>query len=86
MPVSGVNLDLAGGAVTATATRLIVGGKLVLRINDPVAPHGDSPHDSAVMAQGSARLIVEGIGVCRMGDLSTCGDALVATGARLVTA
>lgn len=85
MPVIGINGDLAGGAVTATTARTIQ-GLPVLRIGDPVASHGTGSHAVATMAQGSARMIVEGIGVCRMGDLATCGHALIATGIRIDTA
>jgi uncharacterized Zn-binding protein involved in type VI secretion len=84
MPIVGVDQDVAGGAVTATATRMTVGSKLVLRLGDPVAPHGTGVHATAVMAEASARLIVEGLGVCRLGDLASCGHALVATGVRCV--
>ena len=83
MPIVGVMGDVAGGAVTATATRCIHGALPVIRIGDAVASHGTGAHASATMATGSTRLIVEGLGVCRMGDLATCGHALVATGARI---
>ena len=75
----GLSGDLAGGAVTATATITLVEGKAPIRIGDPVASHGSGPHSSATMATGSLTVLVEGIGVCRTGDLATCGHALVAT-------
>jgi uncharacterized Zn-binding protein involved in type VI secretion len=75
----GLNQDVAGGAVTATATKTNVEGKKPLRIGDPVAPHGIGPHAAAVMAQGSSTVIVEGIGVCRHGDAASCGHTLTAT-------
>lgn len=75
----GLDQNVAGGAVTATTTRMMVEGKAVLRRTDPVASHGTGLHADATMDEASARLIVGGLGVCRNGDKATCGHALVAT-------
>jgi uncharacterized Zn-binding protein involved in type VI secretion len=81
----GLDQDVAGGAVTSTTDRMTVEGKPVLRLGDPVARHGDGAHAAAVMASASSRLIVSGIGVCRLGDLASCGHALAASATRAFT-
>ena len=85
MPAIARDGDLCGGQIVATATRTKVNGKLVARIGDQVLPHGNPPHDSAVMVEGSSTVIVEGKGVCRKGDAASCGH-VVAAGSGDVTA
>lgn len=81
MPTLAIALsgDRAGGAVTATATRMFVNARAVVRFGDPVESHGEPPHAAATMATATAGLIVEGKSVCRMGDTATCGHAITAT-------
>jgi uncharacterized Zn-binding protein involved in type VI secretion len=81
--IAGVNQDIAGGKVTATATKLTVGGIPVLRVTDAVESHGLGAHAAAVMAVGSSALMVEGLFVCRMGNIASCGDAVIGSGAKL---
>lgn len=76
MPAIARNGDICGGAISATATKTTVNDQPVARIGDQVASHGDSPHDSAVMVEGSSTVIVEGIGVCREGDAASCGHTI----------
>jgi uncharacterized Zn-binding protein involved in type VI secretion len=40
-----------------------------------VQPHGIGIHNSAVMTGHSSTVTAGGIGVCRAGDLATCGHA-----------
>ena len=44
------------------------------RIGDEVKEHGISPHDKPTMQYGSSKVFVNGINVCRAGDLATCKD------------
>lgn len=61
--------DTCGGAVLAPPqTTVYANGALWAVIGTPIAPHGDSPHDSAVMSGGSSTVFIEGIAVCRQGD------------------
>jgi uncharacterized Zn-binding protein involved in type VI secretion len=90
MPAVGVDGDLAnstppggggpGAPVRATQFSVLIGGKAVLRLGDPVDPHGGTPlHGFAVMAEASAGYLVAGIPVCRDGDLASCGHVLRAS-------
>jgi uncharacterized Zn-binding protein involved in type VI secretion len=45
---------------------------LISCVGDSIAPHGPPPHDAAVMVQGSLDTFVNGIPICRMGDLASC--------------
>jgi uncharacterized Zn-binding protein involved in type VI secretion len=77
MPAIARNGDLCGGVIIATATTTRVNGQLVARIDDPVASHGEPPHNAATMAEGSSTVIIEGKGVCRVGDAATCGHTIL---------
>lgn len=83
MPTVAVDGDIAGGAVTATATKCFVGGKAVVRVGDQVADHGKGAHGSASMLEGSPVFVVEGIPVCVTGDRATCDHAIVGTGVQV---
>lgn len=66
--------DSAGGAiVAATQSTVRAGGARVAVVGDPVTPHGPPPHNAASMATGSPTVSAEGIRVCRVGDVATCG-------------
>lgn len=70
------NADPCGGAIVATATKTRVNGIFVARFNDSVTPHGPGLHAAAHMVGCSATVIVEGKGVCRLGDAADCGDTV----------
>lgn len=78
LPV-GVHGDAAGGAVSATQMWFRLDGIPVLRLADPVAPHGENQHQNAIMVQASPWMKVSQVGVCRMGDQASCGHALQAS-------
>lgn len=80
MPTVAIDQDVAGGAVTATATKCTVNGKAVVLLGDSVEEHGDDEHASATMKEGSLKFTVEGRPVCVTGDKATCDDAIVGTG------
>lgn len=65
--------SIAGGAISATGTRCLVGGEPVAVVGDVVLGHGDSPHDSVTMSEGSSRLVIGTDLVCFAGNLATCG-------------
>lgn len=65
-----------GGVVRAITTKTYVNGKLVLTIGAihycPLLGHGPNP-----MVEGSPDVIREGMKVCRVGDKSECGGAML---------
>ena len=82
MLASRVGLDTAGGVITGGGQSFVtIGGLNWAIVGDAVADHA---HTGATMAQGSALVRINGIAVCRAGDLATCGDP--ATGSGFVSA
>ena len=76
--VSLVGVDTAGGTITGQLqSRVFVDGNPISVVGDPVAPHAPCPlvpiHCSATMAEGSPRVTIDGIPICRAGDEATCG-------------
>lgn len=79
--VSLVGVHSAGGIITGQLqSRVYVNASPMSVVGDPVAPHPPPapPHQSATMAEGSSRVVIDGIAVVRAGDAATCGH--VATG------
>lgn len=82
---SRVGVDAAGGLIAIGAQSFVtIGGAPWAVVGDIVASHGDSPHSSASLAEGSPLVTINGIPAVRAGDLATCGHA--ATGSTWVTA
>lgn len=52
-----------------------VEGQYVVVLNDPITPHLIPPHLTAVMAQGSGWMTLNGIPVCRAEHLASCNHA-----------
>jgi uncharacterized Zn-binding protein involved in type VI secretion len=76
-------IDKAGGTILSGQNT--VGGNNGVKyavVGDPVQGHGDSPHNSPVMIQGSAILRINGIPVVLKGHLASCGHA--ATGSCII--
>lgn len=46
---------------------------LVSCVGDSIEPHGPPPHVDAVMVQGSPDTFVNGLPLCRLNDLASCG-------------
>ena len=68
--------DTAGGALSASQTKVKANGKLIIVDGDSVDPHGLSPHDSATISAGSGmRVKIGGIKVCNSGDFASCGHS-----------
>lgn len=75
-----VNVDTAGGLITGPGVPTVrIRGDTAAVVGDAVANHGDSPHDSATLSTGSAKVRIRGEVAVRAGDLATCGHT--ATGA-----
>lgn len=77
MPAIVLNGDLAGGAIIATETSVLVNGRRVALVGDLVTPHGT--HVGAYMIQGSSTVFINGRAVVRDGDLASCGHQAIAT-------
>lgn len=70
--------DSAGGIqLTQANTWYKIEGCSVVVIGDAVAPHAPAPPHttSPVMVEGSDWYKVNSVGVCRAGDLASCGHA-----------
>ncbi len=72
--------DTAGGTLIGGSPNVLVNNSPVVRIGDPVAGHGRSPHSSPTMAVGSGNVFANNIPVCRAGDTATCGHAASGSG------
>lgn len=74
--VARVGIDAAGGVILGGRQNFVYcNGALVSVVGDAVAGHGPGVHAGPTMAQGSSSVFINGIPVCRQGDLATCGDA-----------
>lgn len=74
--VSRVGVDAAGGTILGMGgAGFTVAGATIAVVGDAVAGHGDAPHSAPTMVTGQAAFRVNGIAVCRAGDLATCGHA-----------
>ena len=80
--------DIAGGVALGGSLNVKINGKGAVRIGDTVASHGLPPHSpTPPMVSGSKNpngVFVNGIGVCRAGDVASCGHAI--TGSTNVSA
>jgi uncharacterized Zn-binding protein involved in type VI secretion len=78
------DLDTAGGKQLAGGQTLVtINGKPIVLQGDPVAGHGDSPHNSPTMVEGSSLFKINGIPVVLDGHKASCGHT--STGRPLVT-
>lgn len=83
--ISRVGVDSAGGLIVGVLqSKVKVEGSFAAIIGAAIQSHGKGIHASAVMAQGSSKVKIQGIGVCRQGDLASCGHP--ATGSSKVFA
>lgn len=73
--VARVNQDVAGGVITGNlAPTVFVNNKPIAVKGAEITPHGDAPHDAAVMVGSSSTVFANNIPVCRDGDAASCGD------------
>ena len=67
-------IDSAGGLLgPSLETHVQLDGSAWVVVGTPAAPHGSSPHDAAVMSEGSTYVFVGGVAACATGDAATCG-------------
>jgi uncharacterized Zn-binding protein involved in type VI secretion len=77
MPAVARQGDACGsGVIIASYRGLTVDGVPVACLGDRVSPHGKGKHKSAVLTQASADYTVAGLGVCRIGDMASCGHTI----------
>jgi uncharacterized Zn-binding protein involved in type VI secretion len=75
--IARVGVDKAGGVVTGNlAPTVFVNGSPIVVKGATVAPHGRDPHAAPVMDEASVDVFANGIGICRTGDLASCGHAI----------
>lgn len=74
--VARMGIDVAGGEAITGSPNVIVNGAGAVRLGDIISSHGDNPHDNAVMVTASSTVFVNGIPLCRQGDVATCGHAI----------
>lgn len=66
--------DIAGGVLqSGSNTTVRCNGLYIAVYGTPVNGHGDSPHSRPRMVTASATVRVGSIGVCRAGDVASCG-------------
>lgn len=81
--VARVGVDNAGGGliINPNQTSVYYAGSLIAVVGDGIAPHGRSPHNSAVITDGSPTVTINGIKIARAGDPTSCGHPVsVASG------
>jgi len=79
--VSRVGLDYAGGMIQSGSNSTVrVNGAPIAVLGSPVQGHGDSPHNRPTMKTSSGTVRASGIGVCRAGDMASCGHAASGSG------
>jgi len=72
--IARVGTDTAGGVIlNGGNSTVIVNGVPAAVLGSPISGHGDSPHNGARMVTGSGSVFVQGISVCRQGDVASCG-------------
>lgn len=75
-------LDVAGGKqLGGGQTRFRINGVPVVLLGDPIQSHGNSPHNNAVMVEGSSLFRIGGVPVVLEGHKASCGH--VTTGQAL---
>jgi uncharacterized Zn-binding protein involved in type VI secretion len=75
--IARVGVDKAGGVVTGNlAPTVFVNGSPIVVIGATVAGHGLAPHASPTMVEGAVDVFANGIGICRTGDLASCGHPI----------
>lgn len=81
-----IGVSMVGGGSGATGPGIIIGpggmaqygdGILVSIVGDSITPHGPGAHQNAHIATGSKNTFVNGIPLVRVGDLASCGCAVL---------
>lgn len=84
--IARVGQDSAGGTILGGGQSFVrVQGTAWAVLGDAVAGHGNNPHSSPTMAQGSGFVRINGIPACRAGHLASCGHAATGSGAMRIS-
>lgn len=76
-PVGRVTQDLAGGLLTGPLVDFVFVNKMPIAVlGTPVVSHGPATHAAATMVEGSTFVKADGIPICIVGHMASCGDAL----------
>lgn len=79
--VARVGVDAAGGTILGGGnSHVYCNGALVAVLGDGVAGHGIPPHAAPVMASASSTVFINGIPICREGDVASCGHPASGSG------
>lgn len=74
--VSLVGVDSAGGSIVGPGNPdWTWDGKPISLLGDSIQPHGNSPHVSASIVEGSPWMTINGIPVTRAGSAASCGHS-----------
>jgi uncharacterized Zn-binding protein involved in type VI secretion len=78
--------DIAGGAILPPIqTSVLVNGIPVATVGTKITAHGEFPHGPPppgylpFMVTGSSIVKINGVPVCRNGDLASCGHVAIST-------
>lgn len=72
--VSIVNIHAAGGVIRGGRQDFVfIGGNPWSVVGDSVEGHGEPPHNSPVMAEGSGFITINNIKACREENRASCG-------------
>lgn len=75
--IARVGIDSCGGLIIGNlAPNCKVDGSPIVLVGAAIAAHGIGSHAAAVMVQGSSKVKVNGISVCRVGDAASCGHTI----------
>lgn len=86
LPVAIVNVSTVFGGPGAVSPGLIVGQEgfdtdvdtqTISCVGDQIVSHGPGAHIAATMVQGSLDTFANGLPVCRLGDLASCGCVVI---------
>ena len=77
-----INMDVAGGLIVGMnqSGTVFANGSPISVNADAVLPHGNGAHAGPVMIASSSKVFVNGIAVCKEGDLATCGHPATGSG------
>lgn len=83
MAATMVEPDIAGGVSVSNQSWATLNGLLINCVGASILPHEPEITElcetTSAMVQGSPWFTINGIPVCRMGDLSSCGHTAIAS-------
>lgn len=78
--IAKIGISTAGGIIISNTVscNVFINGAQAALDGANIAPHGDGSHSNAKMVGSSGSVFINGLGIVRQGDASSCGH--VATG------